>query len=175
MLHVLDKNRTFLRSLGKNVKGRAEGEFDRPTSVVVDFNGNFAVLDYGNNRVQIFDSQEKFKWTAGGFGSGDGQMKNPEAVAYDNDGNLYASDCLNHRIQVWSPSGVWLRKWGVNGSAPGMLHLPIGLAVGPDGNVVICDNGKPSPSLTAFLLTSTPSSGLLVPCSLPPFLPSASC
>jgi hypothetical protein len=37
-------------SFGK--QGKGEGEFERPTDVAIDKNGNIYVVDWGNDRVQ---------------------------------------------------------------------------------------------------------------------------
>ncbi|HIA57640.1 MAG TPA: hypothetical protein EYN97_09580, partial [Candidatus Lambdaproteobacteria bacterium] len=36
------------------VQGSAPGEFERPTDMTVDSQGNIYVVDFGNNRIQKF-------------------------------------------------------------------------------------------------------------------------
>ena len=46
---------SYMRSFGK--KGDAPGEFISPMDVAMDSQGNFYVVDSGNNRIQIFSSE----------------------------------------------------------------------------------------------------------------------
>jgi DNA-binding beta-propeller fold protein YncE len=62
------------------------------------------VADWGNNRVQKFDSNGKFLTKGGTTGSGDGQFDEPTAIALDSSGNVYVVDRGNSRIQLFAPS-----------------------------------------------------------------------
>ena len=49
---VFHPNGHFLAQYGSH--GQGPGEFDRPTAVTVLPDGKFAVVDFGNSRIQIF-------------------------------------------------------------------------------------------------------------------------
>jgi len=51
-IQIFKKNGDFIISFGK--RGAGPGEFERPTDVAVDNQGNVFVVDWGNNRIQKF-------------------------------------------------------------------------------------------------------------------------
>jgi DNA-binding beta-propeller fold protein YncE len=66
-----------------------------------------AVADHGNHRVQIFDSEGKYKRQFGTEGKEDGQFYTPSGLASDAHGNLLVVDSTN-RLQVFDPEGKHL-------------------------------------------------------------------
>ena len=58
------------------------------------------LLEYGNNRVSIFDTNGCFIHCFGEKGSGDHEFMNPCGITVDSLGNLYVSDTYNHRLVV---------------------------------------------------------------------------
>ena len=77
-------------------------EFDRPTDVAFDPNGNFFVADgYGNSRVAKYDKNGRFVKTTGSRGNGAGQLNTPHSIQADAKGNVYVADRGNNRIQVY--------------------------------------------------------------------------
>jgi hypothetical protein len=57
------------------------------------------VVDYGNDRIQLFDALGTFVATWGSTGSGPGQFDLPISAAVAPNGDLYVSDEVNQRIQ----------------------------------------------------------------------------
>jgi DNA-binding beta-propeller fold protein YncE len=57
------------------------------------------VCEFGNSRVQIFDSGGGSLEILGGAGAAPGQFNNPWGLALDSKGNLYVADSRNHRVQ----------------------------------------------------------------------------
>lgn len=53
-VQVFNLEGKFLSQMGK--QGTGPGEFKRPLGVAVDEKGNIAIVDEGNNRLQIFRS-----------------------------------------------------------------------------------------------------------------------
>ena len=53
-----DKDGSFLCSFGS--KGSSEGQFDTPSHVVVDRDGNIVISDTWNHRIQVMDIEGNF-------------------------------------------------------------------------------------------------------------------
>jgi tripartite motif-containing protein 71 len=147
--------------------GIGTGSFDGPVDIAVDAEGNFFVLDAGNNRVQMFDNFSNFVLTLGSYGSRKGdfskpeaiaEFSKPEAIAIDPEGSLFVVDTGNHRIQKF----VWVDKsacpecparangkrlkfhssWGSLGSRSGDFKAPRDIAFDADGNSYVLDAGN---------------------------------
>ena len=79
------------------------GEFDRPTDVAWDPQGDIFVSDgYGNSRIVKIAPGGKWLKEVGTYGSGQDQFKTPHSIAADNQGNIYVADRGNRRIQVYN-------------------------------------------------------------------------
>src|SRR6476659_9003670 len=63
--------------------GSGNGQFFAPEGIAVDSSGNVYVADYGNNRVQKFDSSGNFLTKWGISGKGNGQFSFPNGIAVD--------------------------------------------------------------------------------------------
>jgi DNA-binding beta-propeller fold protein YncE len=94
---------------GTGKQGSGDGEFDSPEGItVLGSSGEVAVADRDNDRVQIFDSEGKYKRQFGTEGKeADGQLFCPSALASDAHGNLLVVDHTN-RLQVFNPEGKHL-------------------------------------------------------------------
>ena len=72
----------------------------------MDHDGRQYVCEFGNSRIQIFDSNDRPIEIIGGPGGEPGQFSNPWGVALDSQGNLYVADSQNHRVQKFFRKGV---------------------------------------------------------------------
>jgi DNA-binding beta-propeller fold protein YncE len=134
-----------LGSLGERVasmfeggKGTEDGEFDSPTGITVDGNGNVFVADTGNGRIQKFSSNGAFLTAIGSKGSGHGQLSAPNGIAIDRVGNIYVAEVGNHRVQKLSRDGAFIAEW--KGPELG-FYGPRRIAIGPDDSVYVVDQG----------------------------------
>ena len=119
-------------------KGTEDGEFDSPTGIAVDGNGNVFVADTGNGRIQKFSSTGAFLTTIGSKGSGHGQLAAPNGIAIDHVGNIYVADAGNHRVLKLAPDGGLLAEW--KGPELG-FYGPRRIAIGPDDSIYVVDQG----------------------------------
>ncbi len=117
----------------EGARGRAKGEFDSPTAIAVDHNGNVLVADTGNGRI------EKFSPT-GTFVTSIGQFEAPNGIAIDRGGNIYVAEIgSKHRVQKLAPDGRFIAEW--KGPEPG-FYGPRRIAIGPDDSIYVVDSGR---------------------------------
>ena len=99
-IKIYDLNGKFLYTIGK--EGVRDGEFNHPSLLSVNKEGQLMVCDSGNDRVQLFDlSSGKFVAKFGSEGSSTGEFNRPVSTAILDDGRIVVSDCENHRIQIF--------------------------------------------------------------------------
>ncbi len=101
--------------------GSGDGNFRDPYQMVIDKQDNLYVSDYGNYRIQKFDSQRQFLTKIGSYGSDTGQFKAPTGIAVDSNGFIYVADEENHCIQKFSSDGQCVLKWGRYGEFRGRI------------------------------------------------------
>ena len=113
---------------------------NRPTGIVVDFQGNIFISDTGNDRVVKCDNQGEFLAETGGFGSGAGEFNRPTYMASDNGLNLYVVDAQNKRIQRLDRNLNFISEIEIEGDEDfAGLGLPEGIALTPSGEIVVSD------------------------------------
>jgi DNA-binding beta-propeller fold protein YncE len=117
-------------------KGTENGEFDSPTGIAVDSNGNILVADTNNGRIEKFSPTGAFHSAIGTKGSDHGQLGQPNGITVDRAGNIYVADAGNHRVQKLAPDGTLIAEW-----TPG-LYGPRKLAIGPDDSIYVVDQGR---------------------------------
>lgn len=113
---VFDEAGTLLRSWG--TAGTADGQFSAASvymvhAIAVDELKNVYIADWGNSRIQVFDSAGTFKLKFGTQGDLPGQFQNgPAAVAYSPDGFVLAYDTplLWYHITQFSKAGVFINR-----------------------------------------------------------------
>jgi hypothetical protein len=124
-------------------KGTGNGQFDFPCAVAVDLSRNVYVSEYGNNRIQKFDSNGNFITKWGSEGSSDGQFDQPcGGVAVDSSGHVFVVDSDNSRIQKFDNNGNFITKWGSQGVGNGQFEEADSIAVDSSDNVYVGDYGK---------------------------------
>ena len=101
-------------------------------------NNKIYVADYGNNRIQVLNSDLTYFSTFGEMGSGKGQFYFPRGVSCDSAGNVYVADTLNHHIQVFTAQGKYVRMFGQHDGG-GELDKLTGIAVDADGVVYVSE------------------------------------
>ena len=109
--------------------GNGPGQFDTPSGIDIDFEGNIYVVDSGNHRIQVFDSLGNFLRTWGKFGNSDGEFQNPidvavgfklrEPTSFD---FVAVSDNGNNRVQVFDRFGQLKRIYN---NIPAVLGIDV--------------------------------------------------
>jgi DNA-binding beta-propeller fold protein YncE len=95
-----------------------------------------AVADRSNHRVQIFDSEGKYKRQFGTEGKEDGQFNFLSILASDAHGNLLVTDRTN-RLQVFDPEGKHLCTRSDLGLHGGLT----GIAWSTGGEIAVANGG----------------------------------
>jgi DNA-binding beta-propeller fold protein YncE len=132
-----DLNGQFISEFGR--RGASDGEFNYPTHIAADGEGNLFVTDSMNARVQMFDSAGHFKSRISSAGNARGHFGRPKGVAVDSFGHVYVIDSLFDMIQVFDRGGQLLLDFGGSGSRPGEFWLANGIAINRGNEIYVAD------------------------------------
>jgi DNA-binding beta-propeller fold protein YncE len=120
-------------------KPARQGEFNEPSGVAVNPQGDVFVADAWNGRVQRFDSKGKFLAEYGGAAYG---FYSPRGVAVDAQGNIYVADTGRSRMQILNPDGMKLKEVGELGRGKGRFNEIFGIAINSKGEIFAADPGN---------------------------------
>ena len=109
--------------------GRRMGQ---PWGIAFGKDGVWAVADYSNHCVCIFDSHDQLVKRFGSNGKANGQFGSPAGLAFDANNHLYVVERYNHRVQKFDINGGYLLKFGEQGNSDGKLDCPLGIALHND-------------------------------------------
>ena len=127
-------------SFGK--KGSSVGMFNCPWGVAVSDTDEIAVSDFGNHRVQIFDSGGNYLRSFGHKGTNHGELRFPCGICFDYNRNIFVADKNNHRIQIFNGEGRYMGMFDGKGSLGSQLVYPLGLSLDANGNIIVADSGN---------------------------------
>nr|XP_029509146.1 tripartite motif-containing protein 3-like [Oncorhynchus nerka] len=86
----------FLFKFGSH--GEGNGQFNAPTGVAVDTNGNVIVADWGNSRIQVFDSAGSF---LSYINTSADPLYGPQGLTLTSDGHVAVADSGNHCFKIY--------------------------------------------------------------------------
>jgi sugar lactone lactonase YvrE len=135
---VFDLQGRFQTEFGR--RGLGPGEFNFPTHLSADEQGDLFVTDSMNGRVQVLDAQGHFKAQAGSLGDSPGHFGRPKGVAVDSLAHLYVIDALFDNIQIFDAKGKLLLSLGEPGRGPGEFWLPNGIAISRHNEIYVADS-----------------------------------
>jgi sugar lactone lactonase YvrE len=118
--------------------GAGNGEFSNPGGVAADGLGNVYVADYGNDRVQKFNSTGGYlaQWPAG---------NGPEGIAVGRYWNaVYLAVWFDNAVTIRTPTGTVFVTvgTGTGGTGPGQFNSPEGVAIDRFGFIYVSDSGN---------------------------------
>ena len=122
-------------------RGAEPGELNLPRDIELGPDGLLYVVDGGNFRVQVFETDGTFVRSFGSVGKLFGQFARPKGIASDPQGNVYVADASFGNFQIFSPTGELLLFVGSRSTVPDRAKymLPSGIDVDEDGRVYMVD------------------------------------
>ncbi|CAF4507754.1 unnamed protein product [Didymodactylos carnosus] len=127
---------------GTSIPGSDSNELDCPAGIFVDVNFDLYVADFGNNRIQLFQSGESYGITVAGSGSSNPTITlfNPTGIVLDAEKCLFIVDTGNHRIVRSGLNGFrCLVGCHGMGSQSKQLNLPFSFSFDRSGNMFVTD------------------------------------
>ncbi len=132
--------------------GTGNDQFACPTGVAIrPGNGDIYVNDHCNSRVQVYDSQWRYKGTIGETnvsGSDSDHFYYQSGPAVDANGNIYVADNRNDRVQKCWLTGAgytcvpFAGVTGLRGMDFRFSDEPNDVTIGPDGLIYVVDEGQ---------------------------------
>ncbi|CAF1035223.1 unnamed protein product [Adineta ricciae] len=130
---------------GTGCSGSTSYELAIPIGIFVNADFDLYVADYGNRRVQLFQSGQKNATTVAGSGApGTITLNCPTDIVLDNDDYLFIVDQCGSRIIGSGPDGFQCIAGcsGSSGSASDKLNNPRYMAFDSNGNIYVSDYGN---------------------------------
>jgi RHS repeat-associated protein len=132
-------------------KGTGNGQFEGAAGIAIATNGTIYVVDEGDDRVEEFNSSDKYTGQFGSKGSGNGQLLAPKGIAIRSNGftgnDIYVADSGNNRIEEFNESGEYVAQFPVGSE-------PQGIAFGRN-HMYVTDGG--ANKVEIFEKTTTPN------------------
>ncbi|CAF0821557.1 unnamed protein product [Adineta steineri] len=141
---VIASNRV---TAGTGIAGSDSNQLDYPMGIFVDVNLDLYVADYGNNRVQLFQSRQSNGITVAGSTSLNPTitLNCPTGIILDAEKYLFVVDQENHRIVSSDVNGFrcLVGCYG-NGAQLNQLDSPLSFSFDRFGNIFVSDsyNGR---------------------------------
>jgi hypothetical protein len=150
-----DNTTTVTPAAGTGVPGSDSNMLDTPVGIFVDINFDLYVADYGNNRIQIFRSDQLngTPIAGGGLSSTTITLRYPTGIVLDADKYLFIVDSGNDRIVGSGPNGFrCLVGCSGRGNASNQLLRPTTLRFDIYGNMFVTDSSNDR--IQKFLLST---------------------
>ena len=136
-IQKLTEEGRFLGAVG--TEGSRPLQFSNPSYIAFS-NRKLYVVDVGNHRVQILNSDLTYHSSFGERGTGKGQFGgSARGIACDSTGKVYVVDSSNHRVQVFTADGEFVKMFGKYGQGRGEMDWPNGVAIDSSGTVYVSE------------------------------------
>jgi len=153
-VHVFSLAGRKLRQLGQD-RGNAPGQYNFPTYVAVDANGDVMVSDSMNFRLQRFSAEGELLRVFGEPGDAQGTFSRMKGIGYDAFGNAYVVDAGHAVVQMFNRDMQLLMWFGGRVGKLEYLELPSAIAVDRTHNrIYVCEQGS-IPRINVYDLINT--------------------
>jgi sugar lactone lactonase YvrE len=126
-------------------RGPGQGNFNFPTDVDLDADGNLYVLDALNAKVQVLDPSGVFLREFGERGTASGSFQVPKGIAISPTGLVVVTDTMAKRFVIFDTKGEYLLSIGgrqrfTDGTvSPGGFYMPTGVDIDSESSIWIVD------------------------------------
>ena len=128
----------FFSPEGNNFKTIGAGRLRIPFNCVCH-KGKLFVSDRGAHLIKVYNSNGRFLYEFGTYGTGDGELNHPTGLTVDKMGHLLVCSLHNHRVQVFTLDGKFVAKFGEYGQELGQIFSPSSVSVLKSGRIVVCE------------------------------------
>ena len=101
--------------------------------------GKVFVSDRDALLIKVYNSNGRFLYEFGTYGTGDGELNHPTGLAVDKMGHLLVCSLDNHRVQLFTLEGEFVAKFGEYGQELGQMFSPTSVSVLKSGRIVVCE------------------------------------
>ena len=122
-----------IRRIGK--KGKGKVEFMSPRGLAFTPDGDIAVAEKENHRVQLVSLEGDYKGKFGREGDGNGEFRGATDIAISSDGKIFVTDSTLNRIQYFTPNGEFIGMFG----SWGPLNVPYAITFDVFGRILITE------------------------------------
>ena len=131
------KRQTILCRATLGELGTHFAEFNEPSGVAVNNEGDIFVADVKSHIIQVFREDGVYKRHIGGHGRNNGQLMYPNQVAIcPKSGHVVITErAPNNQVQVFTQDGRFVRKFG-----QGTIQNPRGVTVGNRGRIIVIES-----------------------------------
>ena len=136
-LVVLNNKGEILRTIGN--RGTSWGNFNFPTHLWIDNQGQVYVVDAMNFRIQVFNKEGLVISVFGSNGDATGYFASPKGIATDSFGHIYVADALFHAVQIFDIKGNFLYSFGSQGQDEGQFWMPSGVYIDEHDRIYVSD------------------------------------
>ncbi len=148
-VQVMDEDGDYLYKWGR--RGKEDGEFEDPVSLVVDPDRKFVyVLDREKLVVNKYELDGKFAGAFGERGIRKGEFDDPVDLTVDVQGYIYVLDGKRRAVLKFHHSGEFVDEWSFSGRKRRELIDPVSIAYSTDRLGYICVLDRTRRTLVMF-------------------------
>ncbi len=132
-----------MRSIGSFA---TEGSgLNSPRGLALAPDGRLHVADWGNARVQVYNTNGEHQFAYGEYGTSEGQMLGPSSVVVDGQGRACVSDPTSGFIHVFDTNSQFVGRFHPQDSS-GRKVLPFRVRSAPGDQIYVWTGGHELPT-----------------------------